>query len=356
MKKVLVTGGAGYIGSHTIVDLQEKGFEVIAIDNFHNARPSVYPAIEKITNKKVPFHTTDLANYDELYQVFKETPNITGIIHFAALRYVGESVEQPLDYFKTNITGLLNLLDCAKEFKVPNFIFSSSCSVYGNIQELPVVESTTFGTAESPYGRTKQMGEHILEDCVNSPSFNMKVISLRYFNPAGAHESSLIGEDHTHQVSNLVPVITEVAIGKREKLIVFGNDYPTRDGSCVRDYVHIMDLANAHTKALEHLISNKQTTPIEAFNLGMGEGVTVMEAIRAFEKITGRSLNHEIGPRRSGDVIAVYANNDKARQVLGWFPKRGIEQIMDSAWKWEVSRNNGAYATHDSTNAPFSSK
>ena len=344
MKKVLVTGGAGYIGSHTIVDLQKKGFEVIAIDNFYNAHPSVYAAIEKITEKPVTFHPIDLTNAEALHQVFEEHPNFSGIIHFAALKSVGESVEQPLTYFKNNITGLLNLLACAEQFGVPNFIFSSSCSVYGNTTDLPVVETTAFQPAESPYARTKQMGEQILEDFVGGTT-KMKVISLRYFNPAGAHESILIGEASTNKASNLVPVITEVAIGKREKLVVFGEDYSTRDGSCIRDYIHIMDLADAHTKALEYLLKNQDAKKIDVFNLGSGEGVTVLEAIKAFEKVNGLALKYEIGPRRSGDVVAVYANNDKAKQLLGWLPKRGIEQIMESAWQWEINRSNGAYAT-----------
>jgi len=247
---------------------------------------------------------------------------------------VGESVEKPWDYFNNNLNGLLNILKCAEEFQVPNFIFSSSCSVYGNTKDLPVTEKTPIQEAESPYARTKQIGEYIIQDYTRAyPEF--KAILLRYFNPAGAHESAKIGESPTSNATNLVPVITATAIGKREKVTVFGADYDTRDGSCVRDYIHVMDLANAHTKSLEYLIENRNEQNCEVFNVGLGEGATVLEAIHAFEKVTGQALNYKIGERRAGDVIAIYANNDKASKQLKWQPSRDIEDIMKTAWEWE---------------------
>jgi len=338
MKKVLVTGGTGYIGSHTVVDLIANGFEVISIDNYLNSQPQILDGIKAITGKAVKNYTIDLTDPQAVEQVFTENQDLVGIIHFAALKAVGESVEKPLDYFGNNLNGLLNMLRWAQKFKIPNFIFSSSCSVYGNTTDLPVTEDTPFGEAESPYARTKQMGEQIIRDFVRSaPDF--KAILLRYFNPAGAHESAKIGESPTYNASNLVPVITETAIGKRKEVVVFGADYDTRDGSCIRDYIHVMDLANAHTKALEYLLAAKNELPCEVFNLGIGEGVSVLEAIQAFEKTTGQKLNYRIGERRAGDVVAIYANHKKASERLGWQPKRNIEDIMQTAWAWEQVRS-----------------
>jgi len=338
-KKVLVTGGTGYIGSHTVVDLIDNGFEVVSVDNYLNSKPNVLDSIEQITGVAVRNYETDLVDFSALSKVFEKEGHITGIIHFAALKSVGESVEKPLDYFSNNLTGLLNILRCAQLYQIPHFIFSSSCSVYGNSTALPVTEDTPLQEAESPYARTKQMGEQIIRDfCHAMPSF--KAILLRYFNPAGAHESVVIGESPTYNASNLVPVITEVAIGKREKLTVFGSDYPTRDGSCIRDFIHVMDLANAHTKALEYLIAGKQTLPSDVFNVGIGEGVSVLEAIHAFEKVSGKKLNYELGARRVGDVVAIYANLDKSTRLLGWQPKRNIDDIMRTAWAWENVRTN----------------
>jgi UDP-glucose 4-epimerase len=338
MKKVLVTGGCGYIGSHTIVDLINNGFEVISIDNLSNSDETALEGVRKITGKEVRNYTVDLCYLQKTREVFEKNPGISGIIHFAALKSVEESVFQPLRYFHNNNESLVNVLTCAKEFGVGNVIFSSSCSVYGNAEELPVTEDTPFKEAESPYARTKQMGEKIIEDFTKVTP-DVKAILLRYFNPAGAHESALIGESPRNKASNLVPVITETAIGKRESMTVFGHDYDTRDGSCVRDYIHVMDLANAHTKCLEFLMKNENAAACEIFNVGIGEGVTVLEAVHAFEKVTGQKLNYLIGPRRAGDVVAIYANPDKSQRVLGWKPERGIEEIMGSAWAWEQARS-----------------
>lgn len=337
MSKVLVTGGTGYIGSHTLVDLIDNGFEVVSLDNLTNSNDSVLEGVEKITGVKVKNYRTDLVDLASLLQVFNENPGISGIIHFAAFKAVGESVEKPLAYFRNNLVGLMNLLSCMEIFSVPNLIFSSSCSVYGNASQLPVTEETPFQEAESPYARTKQMGEQIIGDFVRVHP-KIKAVLLRYFNPAGAHESGIIGEAPSNPASNLVPVITETAIGKRDSMTVFGNDYDTRDGSCIRDYIHVMDLANAHTKSLEYLLAGNNPTNCEVFNLGIGEGVTVLEAIQAFERISGRKLNYRIGPRRPGDVVAIYANKKKSEEELGWTPRRDIDIIMQSAWDWEQAR------------------
>lgn len=336
MSKILVTGGCGYIGSHTLVDLIDNGFEVISIDNLINASANILDGVKAITGKTVQNYPVDLCDKAATRAVFQAHPDVAGIIHFAALKYVGESVEKPLLYFQNNLDSLLNILDCMLEFGVNNIIFSSSCSVYGNATELPVTESTPFQKAESPYARTKQMGEQILEDvCFQEKGIN--AVILRYFNPAGAHETTLIGEAAT-AATNLVPVITETAAGKRASMTVFGDDYPTRDGSCVRDYIHVMDLANAHTKSIQYLLANQQESNCEIFNLGIGEGVTVLEAIQAFEEVAGQKLNYILGPRRAGDVVAIYANNHRAVQRLGWQAKRGISDIMRSAWAWEQKR------------------
>lgn len=334
MQKILVTGGTGYIGSHTIVDLLQNGFDVISIDNHLNSTDDCLDGIEEITGKKVKNYPVDLTDLDATREVFRNHPDIDGIIHFAALKLVGESVEQPLRYFHNNLNSLLNIISCMQEFKVGHLIFSSSCSVYGNARELPVTENTPLQEAESPYARTKQMGEQICSD-VARIARDLNFILLRYFNPAGAHESGLIGEAPSNRPSNLVPVITETAIGKRDSMTVFGADYDTRDGSCVRDYIHVMDLANAHTKALQYLLAGKNEQNLDIINLGIGEGVTVLEAIKAFEAVSGQSLNYEVGPPRPGDVIAVYADPSKAQSMLGWRPERNIEDIMRTAWAWQ---------------------
>jgi UDP-glucose 4-epimerase len=346
MNKILVTGGCGYIGSHTIVDLIDNGFEVVSADNLLNSDPSVLAGIKAITGKTVKNYDIDLCDTEATRSIFLENKDIVGVIHFAALKAVGESVEKPLLYYHNNLNSLLNILACMEEFEVPNLIFSSSCTVYGNAKELPVTEETPMLPAESPYGRTKQIGEDIMRDYTLVHPFS-NVISLRYFNPAGAHESALIGESPRNAASNLVPVITETAIGRRAETVIFGDDYPTRDGSCVRDYIHVMDLANAHTKAMQYIIQKKNAQNFETFNLGIGEGVSVLEAVRAFEKVNNMPFNYRIGPRRPGDVIAIYANNERAKQKLGWIPIRSIEDIMRTAWTWEQKRSNAHIAMND---------
>ncbi|OIR12691.1 UDP-glucose 4-epimerase [mine drainage metagenome] len=334
MKKILVTGGCGYIGSHTIVDLIENGFEVISIDD--NSRSTNYGlhGIEKITGRKIKNYKVDLKNFDETQAVFQENTDITGVIHFAAYKAVGESVQLPLMYYENNLFSLINLLKCVKEFNIPHFVFSSSCTVYGNPDAIPVTEASPVKKAESPYGATKQMGEVMLQDF--SKTENVSSILLRYFNPVGAHHSALIGELPLGKPMNLVPAITQTAIGKIPKMFVWGTDYPTRDGSCIRDYIHVCDIAHAHTLALEYLINQKNKTKCDVFNLGTGDGVTVLEAIKMFEEVSGVKLNYELGPRREGDVVAIYANNNLAVTELGWKIKYGLKEMMDTAWKWEL--------------------
>lgn len=339
MTKVLVTGGCGYIGSHTVVDLLNNGFEVVSIDNLINSDSVVLEGIKKITGVDVTNYEVDLIDQEAVLKVFEEHPDIKGIIHFAALKAVGDSVQQPIQYYRNNLIGMINIMEAMRQFDIPNLIFSSSCSVYGNAKELPVTESAPLQEAESPYARTKQMCEKIIEDTL-VPFTNMNAILLRYFNPAGAHESALIGEASANKATNLVPVITETAIGKRAQMKVFGADYDTRDGSCIRDYIHVMDVANAHTKALKYLLEEKNEDRLEIFNLGIGEGVTVLEAIQAFEKVTSKKLNYVMGDRRPGDVVAIYADNTKASKLLGWKAERGIDQIMETAWKWEEVRSS----------------
>lgn len=334
MSKILVTGGCGYIGSHTIVDLVENGYEVISVDNNSRSNPNVLLGIELITGKKIKNYKVDLCNFDDTHAIFQENEDITGIIHFAAYKSVGESVENPLLYFENNLSSLINLLKCVQEFQIPNFVFSSSCSVYGNADEIPVTEKTVLKPAQSPYGLTKQVGEQIVNEFAKSSG--TKSILLRYFNPAGAHPSVQIGEMPIGRPSNLIPGITQTAIGRIPIMYVYGNDYDTRDGSCIRDYIHVCDLARAHTLSLKFLEKGENTGACEVFNLGSGTGITVLEAIHAFEKVSGLPLNYEIGPRRPGDVIAVYANNDLAKKILGWAPEYSLDDIMATAWKWEL--------------------
>ena len=333
MSKILVTGGCGYIGSHTLVDLIENGYEVISVDNNSRSNSNILLGVEQITGKRVKNYKVDLCNYDDTFAIFQENEDIEGIIHFAAYKAVGESVEKPLMYFENNLTSLMNLLKCVQEFHTPYFVFSSSCSVYGNPDEVPVTENTPIKPAESPYAYTKQMSEQIINEFAKSSG--TQNILLRYFNPAGAHPSIIIGEVPFGQPQNLIPVITQNAIGKMKGMSVHGTDYPTRDGSCVRDFIHICDLAHAHTLAIKFLQDEKSTRVSEVFNLGSGNGVTVLEAINAFEKVSGEKLSYQLGPRRAGDVIAIFANNDYAVQNLGWNPKFSLNEMMDSAWKWE---------------------
>ncbi len=333
-KTVLVTGGCGYIGSHTIIDLLEKGYGVVSLDNLSNSSEKALERVKKITGREVKNYKLDLRDFSALRQMFAEWPHVHGIIHFAALKSVGESVQKPLLYYENNIGGLVNLLRCVREFGVKNFVFSSSCSVYGNAKKLPVTEDAPLQEAESPYARTKQMGEDICRDFIRAWPQKHRCVLLRYFNPAGAHPSGLTGEAPGKEAENLVPVLTEAALGLREEVVVFGDDYPTRDGSCIRDYIHIMDLAEAHSLALAFADRQKSAGTCEVFNLGSGKGTTVLEAIAAFERSTGVDLPWRIGPRRPGDVIAVYANYDKAARLLGWKPRYGIDDIMRTAWAW----------------------
>jgi UDP-glucose 4-epimerase len=334
MKKILVTGGCGYIGVHTIVDLIENGFEVISVDNNSRSNISILQGAEKITGKKIINYTIDLCDFEKTISLFHEQKDIFGIIHFAAYKAVGESVENPLMYFDNNITSLINILKCVEQFKVPHFVFSSSCTVYGNPDAVPVTEETPLKPAESPYGLTKQIGEQLVAESVKQ--LNTTAILLRYFNPVGAHPSLLIGEMPVGKIANLVPAITKTAIGQLPAMQVHGDDYPTRDGSCVRDYIHVSDIAHAHTLAINYLVNKKNKTICDVFNLGTGNGYTVLEVIKAFEKTSGVKLNYKMGPRRSGDVVAIYANNNKAKTELGWIPKYGLDEMMITAWKWEL--------------------
>lgn len=333
MAKILVTGGCGYIGSHTLVDLIENGYEVVSVDNNSRSSASVLKGVEKITGKPVKNYKVDLCNFDDTFAIFQENTDIAGIIHFAAYKAVGESVEKPLMYFENNLNSLINLLKCVQEFGTPWFVFSSSCTVYGEPEQQMVTEETPLQPAASPYGYTKQMGEQILGEF--QKAVDSKIILLRYFNPVGAHPSNLIGEMPLGKPQNLVPAITQTAIGKLPKMTVYGGDYPTRDGSCVRDYIHVSDIAHAHTLSIKYLEEERNSSGNEVFNLGTGNGVTVFEAIASFEKASGVKLNYEVGPRRPGDVMAIYANNDKARTKLGWEPKYSLDEMMETAWQWE---------------------
>jgi len=330
--KILVTGGAGYIGAHTVVELIQNNYEPIIVDNLSKTDDRLLKGIAQITNQEAVFYKGDCADKLFLRKVFEEQENISGVMHFAAFKSVGESVQKPLEYYHNNLESLISLLEVMKEFKVANLIFSSSCTVYGQPDAIPVNESAPFKRAESPYGATKQMGERILEDAYPN---GLKVISLRYFNPIGAHPSALIGELPIGVPNNLVPYITQTAIGKREKLTVFGNDYNTEDGSCVRDFIHVVDLALAHVKAMEHLNQQTSEKSLEVFNVGTGEGMSVLQLINRFEKATGVKLNYVIGARRAGDVEKTYADASKVNKQLRWHSKYSIEQALLHAWNWE---------------------
>jgi UDP-glucose 4-epimerase len=337
MQKILVTGGLGYIGSHTVVALQEAGFEVVIIDDLSNADRKVLEGIQKITGIMPQFVELDLRNKSAVTDFF-QTHTIDGIIHFAASKAVGESVENPLLYYENNLHSLIYLLQNCLEHNISNFIFSSSCTVYGEPDQLPITEDATIKQAVSPYGNTKQIAEEILNDTCKAS--NLQVISLRYFNPIGAHESAEIGELPKGVPQNLVPFITQTAAGIRSSLSVFGDDYPTPDGSCIRDYIHVVDLAGAHVKAMQRLVNLENQAPYEVFNLGTGKGSSVLEVIRAFEDITGRPLNYQVVDRRPGDVIAVYADTSKAQQVLHWKTAKTLKEALASAWKWEQKIRN----------------
>ena len=333
MVKILVTGGCGYIGSHTLVDLIENGYDVISVDNNSRSHASMLERVEKITGQQIKNYKVDLCNFDDTFAIFQENTDIQGVIHFAAYKAVGESVEQPLMYFENNLYSLVNLLKCVQDFEIQWFVFSSSCTVYGMPDISPVTEATPPKPAESPYGYTKQMGEQIVNEFAKSSS--TKCILLRYFNPVGAHSSAIIGEMPVGKPQNLFPAITQTAIGKLPGMIVYGNDYDTRDGSCVRDFIHVCDIGHAHTLALDYVAEGKNKSSCEVFNLGSGNGVTVLEAIHAFEKVNNVKLNYTIGPRRPGDVISIYASNDLAKQALGWEPKYNLDDMVATAWKWE---------------------
>lgn len=333
--KVLVTGGAGYIGSHTIIEiLNNRSWEVVSVDNYMNSTPETYDRIRSICRREFEIVEGNLADESFCERLFQQY-SFDGVIHFAALKSVPESVEQPLRYISNNLNSLLNLIHMSQKYGVTHFIFSSSCSVYGNAKTLPVDENTPYGTPESPYAFTKQMGEEIINECTGSnPKINF--ISLRYFNPVGAHMSGLNGEIPLQTPNNLVPFITQTAAGIREELLIFGGDYSTPDGTCIRDYIHICDIAHAHVLALDYAIKKPNPGGHELINLGNGEGVSVLEVVKAFEKASNSKLNYKVVDRRPGDVEAIYSNSEKARKLLNWKPKYSLEDMMLSAWKWQL--------------------
>lgn len=334
-QKILVTGGVGYIGSHTVVELQQNGYEVVIVDNLSNSQVNVLDKIMAITGIKPEFEQFDLADEALTSDFFKRHADLNGIIHFAAYKAVGESMEKPIEYYRNNVKSLINIVDGMKTHGIANLVFSSSCTVYGQPDELPVTEKAPIKPAWSPYGNTKQMCEDILR--FSTQSYPVKAIALRYFNPIGAHSSSLIGELPLGVPNNLVPFITQTAIGKRQSLSVFGSDYDTPDGTAVRDYIHVVDIAKAHVIAVERMLNGKSKLNLEIFNLGTGTGYSVLEVIKAFEKVSGEKLNYKIVPRRAGDVEKVWANTQFANDELGWKAEKGIDEMMLSAWNWEKS-------------------
>lgn len=338
-RKILVTGGTGYIGSHTVVELQASGFEVLVVDNLSNSTIDVLSNIEKITGKKPSFEKFDLADREKTSDYFERTPGIEAIIHFAASKAVGESVDKPLHYYRNNLVSLINLLECQLKYNVPYIVFSSSCTVYGQPEKLPVTEDTPRKDAESPYGNTKRVNEDILKDTI-AANPQIKGIALRYFNPVGAHSSALIGELPIGIPQNLVPFITQTAAGIRKELKVFGNDYNTPDGSAIRDYINVVDLSRAHVVAIERLLNIKYKHDFEVFNLGTGRGVSVLEMVNGFEKVTGQKLNYKIVGRRAGDIEKIWADTTFANQELGWKAEIGLEETLKSAWMWEKKVRN----------------
>jgi UDP-glucose 4-epimerase len=333
-KKILVTGGTGYIGSHTTVELIEDGFDVVIIDNLYNSEAEVVDRICQITGIKPELAIFDICDKEKLDAFLQKQENIDGIIHFAAYKAVGESVNKPLEYYRNNLLSLINLLEAMKTFSIPHLVFSSSCTVYGQPEKLPVAEDAPIQPAMSPYGNTKQIGEEIIRDTVVANE-KIKAISLRYFNPVGAHPSALIGELPRGVPENLVPFITQTAYGLRKELKVFGNDYNTPDGSCIRDYLHVVDLAKAHVTAVKRLIGKKNLTNYEVFNLGTGKGVSVLEAIKSFERVTGIRLNYQITGRRAGDIEKIWADPSLANSELGWKTLSTLDESMKTAWEWE---------------------
>lgn len=331
--KIVVTGGLGFIGSHTVVELQNEGFDVVAIDNLSNSSIEVLDGIERITGKRPVFENIDLRDKSTVQDFFKKHNDTLGVIHFAASKAVGESVENPLLYYENNINALVYVLQEMTNMPKANFIFSSSCTVYGQAEKMPITEDASVQPAMSPYGNTKQIGEEIIFDVANVTNLNS--VLLRYFNPIGAHSSAEIGELPLGVPQNLVPFITQTAFGLRKELSVFGNDYPTPDGTCIRDYIHVVDIAKAHVVALQRLLNKQNLDKVEIFNLGTGKGSSVLEVINAFEKVSGQKLPYKIVPRRSGDVISAYASTEKANDILGWKAELNLEDALSSAWKWE---------------------
>ncbi|MBD5207768.1 MAG: UDP-glucose 4-epimerase GalE [Bacteroidales bacterium] len=332
--KILVTGGTGYIGSHTVVELQQAGYDVVIIDNLSNSNAAVVDGIEAITGIRPAFVEGDCTDLDTLRTLFREHPGIKGIINFAASKAVGESVQKPLLYYRNNLVTLINLLTLMPEFDVKGVVFSSSCTVYGEPDRNPIDETAPIKPATSPYGNTKQISEEIIRDYVASGA-PIKSILLRYFNPVGAHPSALIGELPLGVPQNLVPYLTQAAAGIRPELTVFGDDYNTPDGSCIRDYIDVVDLAKAHVIAMERMLDGKDTEPVEVFNLGTGRGLSVLELISAFERATGVKVPHKIGPRRAGDIEKIWADPKRANEVLGWKAEADIEDTMRNAWAWQ---------------------
>ena len=334
-KTILVTGGTGFIGSHTTVELQQAGYEVVIIDNLSNSKVEVIDGIEQITGIRPAFEKVDCCDYPALEAVFAKYPNIQGIIHFAASKAVGESVEKPLLYYRNNLNSLINLLELMPKYQVKGIIFSSSCTVYGqpSPENLPVTEEAPIQKALSPYGNTKQINEEIIQDYIHSGA-NIKSVILRYFNPIGSHPSALIGELPIGVPMNLIPFVTQTAIGVRKQLKIFGNDYNTPDGTCIRDYIYVVDLAKAHVAAMTRVLE-KDTDPVEIFNIGTGRGLSTLEVVEGFEKATGVKLNWEYAPRREGDIEKVWGNVDKANKVLGWKADTPIADVLASAWKWQ---------------------
>jgi UDP-glucose 4-epimerase len=331
--KILVTGGLGFIGSHTVVELQNQGFEVVIVDNLSNSTEEVLKGIVAITNKMPIFEKLDLREKGKVQDFFKKHQDISGVIHFEASKAVGESVGNPLLYYENNINSLVYLLQELQKLPQSNLIFSSSCTVYGQAEKMPITENASIQPAMSPYGNTKQIGEEIITDTANVTNIN--AILLRYFNPIGAHSSAEIGELPLGVPQNLVPFITQTGFGLRAELSVYGDDYPTPDGTAVRDYIHVVDLAKAHVIAVKRLLDKKNLDKVEIFNLGTGTGSSVLEVIHSFEKVSGQKLPYKIVPRRAGDVISAYANTDKANNVLGWKAESTLDEAMESAWKWE---------------------
>jgi UDP-glucose 4-epimerase len=336
--KIAVTGGLGFIGSHTVVELQNKGFEVVVIDNLSNSSLTVLDGIERITGTKLVFENIDLRDKKSVQDFFNKYKDVGGVIHFAASKAVGESVENPLLYYENNLNTLIYILQELQKNQNANLIFSSSCTVYGQAEIMPINENASVQTAMSPYGNTKQIGEEIISDTVKVTP--IKAILLRYFNPIGAHSSAEIGELPIGVPQNLVPFITQTGIGLRKELSVYGNDYPTPDGTAVRDYIHVVDLAKAHVVAMQRLLNGENETKVETFNLGTGTGSSVLEVIQAFEKVSGQKLPYKMVARREGDITSAYANTDKANHVLGWKAQSTLEEAMESAWKWEQKIRN----------------